>query len=718
MTPPDPLVDALLAKDAWLRREARRRVPDPDGAEDLVQEVWLAALERRPSCDRSLEPWLVRVLSNRTARRQRDRASTPRASDEAAVDGVAAEQVLALRERREGLRRLVRELEEPYRTTLFQRFFEERSIGEIARLGTQPRATVSTRLRRGLDRLRQALRDRRGLVAWLGLPPTRGERLASGAALPVGLVAVSGCLLVVWIGGGERLSAAGAAPADGLRADHGEPITGTRPASAPVRSALAPGSPRARPEPASPATSGRRSFRVSSGEDRSPRGAAEILLEHPRGARVVRTTDATGRASVPADWPANGELVVTLARDDGPGVRRRLGPDQREVSFGDGAVVFVRNDEIAHRDPDELVFALRRAEPGAFGYPPLTYGPGRRADELQVQLPSHLRHNQSVELSLVVSTPDGLAGMITPLDDAALRGERVLAPAWRPLASIACALVDEGDVPATRGVAWLRPLTARSAWPLEPDVIDGHGYARLAALEPGDYELTVDCPPHPVTELALTLAAGVTTVERVRLAPPPASGPIRGRLVSRSTRCREDAIVALEAERSPQFLPLVWRETERGLVAEFEFEDVAAGAYTLRPVALQTFRTIDPPNAAVRPGGPPVEFVLRDDEPVEDLELEVTSDGRRVEDYLLEVRVGDGPRYRVLHCPDDVLGSSRWRFGTHGMGWSSRTGAALPSVPLGVPIEWTVSKDGHGSVSGDRASFTGGLALVELSTDG
>jgi DNA-directed RNA polymerase specialized sigma24 family protein len=44
-------VERLLAQSGWARRLARRLVQDQDQAEDVLQETWVAALERPPAED-------------------------------------------------------------------------------------------------------------------------------------------------------------------------------------------------------------------------------------------------------------------------------------------------------------------------------------------------------------------------------------------------------------------------------------------------------------------------------------------------------------------------------------------------------------------------------------------------------------------------------------------------------------------------------------------
>lgn len=91
MIPPD--TEFLLTQDDWLRRIARQLVSDPDLADDLVQDAWVAGLERGRT-DVASRPWLRGVLRNsglaffRAGDRRRTRERRAAATDRAcAVDG-------------------------------------------------------------------------------------------------------------------------------------------------------------------------------------------------------------------------------------------------------------------------------------------------------------------------------------------------------------------------------------------------------------------------------------------------------------------------------------------------------------------------------------------------------------------------------------------------------------------------------------------------------
>ena len=63
-------MESLLAEGAWVARLARRLVGD-DAADDVVQDTWVAALEKAPRERERLRPWLARVVTNFARQRRR-----------------------------------------------------------------------------------------------------------------------------------------------------------------------------------------------------------------------------------------------------------------------------------------------------------------------------------------------------------------------------------------------------------------------------------------------------------------------------------------------------------------------------------------------------------------------------------------------------------------------------------------------------------------------
>src|SRR5687768_1343884 len=189
-----PTADELLAHTEWLTRLARALVGDA-AAGDVVQDTYEAALAKPPKREGPLRPWLGGVARNvarmaargRVRRERREQTVVP-AHDEVPTP----EQLLARVEMQQKVGRLVIELPEPLRSTLLLRFFEGMTASEIARAQGIPAATVRSRVKDALDRIRATLdaehaNDRR---AWAGL-------LAPlPAAMPHGTAALAGGLLV------------------------------------------------------------------------------------------------------------------------------------------------------------------------------------------------------------------------------------------------------------------------------------------------------------------------------------------------------------------------------------------------------------------------------------------------------------------------------------------------------------------------------------------
>jgi RNA polymerase sigma-70 factor (ECF subfamily) len=190
--PPPALDPSLLLEHVnWLRALALALVHDPDRAEDLTQETYLRALESPPPQQRSLRAWLATVLRNLW--RQEHRLEGRRRAREASVarpaEGEPGTDVVERAELHRRLVECVTELEEPFRTTLLLRYFDGLLPKAVAeRLGV-PEATVRSRLRRGLERLRLRLdqdhdNDR---SAWMASMAMLGAGLRESTPAAAGL---------------------------------------------------------------------------------------------------------------------------------------------------------------------------------------------------------------------------------------------------------------------------------------------------------------------------------------------------------------------------------------------------------------------------------------------------------------------------------------------------------------------------------------------------
>jgi RNA polymerase sigma-70 factor (ECF subfamily) len=135
-------------------RAAYLVIGDAGAAEDVAQEAFLKAIAALDRFDRRrpLGPWLHRIAVNRAidhARSRAQRHEAPGAVEPAAFaasEGISEELMTALAG-----------LAADHRAVIVLRHLLGYTPGEIARMLDLPRGTVNSRLRRGLDALREAL---------------------------------------------------------------------------------------------------------------------------------------------------------------------------------------------------------------------------------------------------------------------------------------------------------------------------------------------------------------------------------------------------------------------------------------------------------------------------------------------------------------------------------------------------------------------------------
>ncbi len=223
--PTSPLrLDDLLEHSQFVRRLARGLAQDEHAADDIAQQTWLSALERPPSSSRNLRSWLAVVARNAAGKSWRSEQSRRRREELAARSEAVTHEGLAERATlQQRIGQLVLELDATYRTPLLLRFYEDRRPRQIAAELDLPVETVRTRIKRGLERVRQRLdREQGGRKAWLALlaPTPHHKSLAANGSSPsnswVGApFVVSGGLLLVavfpfvhWFGGSEGTESA------------------------------------------------------------------------------------------------------------------------------------------------------------------------------------------------------------------------------------------------------------------------------------------------------------------------------------------------------------------------------------------------------------------------------------------------------------------------------------------------------------------------------
>ncbi len=151
--------EVLLSHGAWLAALARALVAREDEVDDVVQQTYVRALEQPPRHAANVKGWLGTVARNVVGMRRRSESA--RVAREAAVPRPAPVETPHEAVERAELRRMVVEsvlaLDEPTRSAVILRFFEERDVPDIARLTAANEETVRTRIRRGVERVRKEL---------------------------------------------------------------------------------------------------------------------------------------------------------------------------------------------------------------------------------------------------------------------------------------------------------------------------------------------------------------------------------------------------------------------------------------------------------------------------------------------------------------------------------------------------------------------------------
>ena len=168
-------LSALVARyQNRLYRYLLRLVRNPADADDLFQQTWIRVAEqiRRYDPNRNFDAWLFTLARHLAIDFLRRRH--PASLDEPPADDPHGETMLAKlsakepppldgileRERGSRLAECVSGLPIHYREVLSLRFEEEMKLEDIAVVLNAPLSTVKTRLRRGLDNLRNSMESR------------------------------------------------------------------------------------------------------------------------------------------------------------------------------------------------------------------------------------------------------------------------------------------------------------------------------------------------------------------------------------------------------------------------------------------------------------------------------------------------------------------------------------------------------------------------------
>ncbi len=190
---PRPNPEELLLHTEWMLAMAVSLVGDRSRADDIVQGAWTAAVESPPRSRVALGAWLhgvVRNLSRQSHRQESRRRRREAIVAKSELQFDSAEELVARAELQRVIIDSVLSLDEPYRTTVILRFFEDRTPHEIANRDAVPVKTVWTRLSRALQQLRSRLNREYGdqdqwrsiLIPFIGAPAATTAGLTTSAS--------------------------------------------------------------------------------------------------------------------------------------------------------------------------------------------------------------------------------------------------------------------------------------------------------------------------------------------------------------------------------------------------------------------------------------------------------------------------------------------------------------------------------------------------------
>ncbi|HEX5052997.1 MAG TPA: sigma-70 family RNA polymerase sigma factor [Planctomycetota bacterium] len=167
--------EALLHEVAWLRRLAHRLVTDDATADDLAGDT-LAEWSAVRTPPHSRRGWLATVLRHRAERHHRREQLRARAEQATAQPACSppVDDSIAKAQLHRDVVDAVLALREPYRSAVVLRYLDDLPLHEVAERLHVPTETARTRIKRGLEHLRQRLDHRYGSrAAWtaLLLPP-------------------------------------------------------------------------------------------------------------------------------------------------------------------------------------------------------------------------------------------------------------------------------------------------------------------------------------------------------------------------------------------------------------------------------------------------------------------------------------------------------------------------------------------------------------------
>ena len=660
----------LVSQAAWIRRLAAALVGE-DRADDLAQDTWLVAL-RQGGEARSLGPWL-RGAARRLARFQARGEANRRAREHEVAPEEALPSPEQLAQRAELQRILVEavlELEEPYRATLLLRFYEGLAPAEIARRRREPGATVRSRLRRGLAKLREELDRRHGGTreGWLAVltplssTPLYGGWIVKGTTLAaLGAAAGLAVMVGLWVlRGDDSASGAGdtgtgsesisslpdpppnpkedagganevASPATGAGQTARESLSGSESAVEPPRPGAAP-----------------LEGRVVDALTGEPLPHYRFTVAEPEGKALEVLADESGRFATERSY-GHGPLRLELRDSRHPknviqGNGREAweawewfrahehGADAGPIDLAlpAGPTYGLRIQAPPEVEIDGLHASLRAADMRfANDY---IYGTVRGGSAPWVRFsPVTTLMGGGPPYRLMVMTDDGYwfgeARVDAVIGAYAGLVDLELEPRGAVLATITR---HDGDpLDNTWVQLWGEGATLDTGDPnLRPQfVLAEGGRAHGRWLHPGPYTVKIKANGHAAFEEQVEVIRGETAKLELQLAKRErrkGDGVVRGRVVSRTGRFEGPLALQLRADDggTPRSVRVRWKEQEGVFVGTFEAKRLPRVPSTLY-AATEGFLAVHPATLQVTPDAEGLEFLVEDDFTLDAVHLEV-----------------------------------------------------------------------------------------------
>jgi len=154
----------LLADHGFVRSLAQKLCQDSDTADDIAQEAMVAALREGPADGKKRRSWLASVTRHLVfnhSRKNRRRVAREQLAAKNLTSTTPAE-IVAEEQQRAMVVAAVLKLPEPFREVVLLRYYRGLDTKECAQQLEIPEATVRTRLKRGIERLRAELDKQHG----------------------------------------------------------------------------------------------------------------------------------------------------------------------------------------------------------------------------------------------------------------------------------------------------------------------------------------------------------------------------------------------------------------------------------------------------------------------------------------------------------------------------------------------------------------------------